>query len=1183
MEADTPSDTPVKHTSFRRAVSGEDAKPDSNGSAPTQSLLRRSLTRIQRAFSSDQVAPSERTLPRRTVSVVPEKAEHEESSHDIENGNDAFNRSQSVGGVLASQMSVPNWRKTTASGNLALYEDEPSIPLVASYFRGFTVPGPIEAEQSEKKQHKKANLGLILGVYLPTIQHIFGVTMFLRLYWCVGIMGVGQSFGMIFLCALCTLLTSISMSAIATNGVVESGGSYFMISRNLGPEFGTAVGVLFYFANAVATSMYLVGGVEIVLLYIFPSWTIGGPEVHQETGLMGMMTHNIRIYSTALLFIVFIVVALGVKFVQLFAPLSLMGVILSILAIYAGTVEKAINPHSGISVCMLDDQLLQSRVFLPESATVDDICKYCTRNVSVSPMLTAAYCTNSSCEVSFSNGTLRCVAGFPGITSGVFFENFGPAYAAEGESYPGVKANKSREVFQDLTTTFYVLLAIFFPSVTGIMTGSNMSGDLKDPQKSIPTGTIAAQLTTSVIYLTLCLVMGASINGAVLRDKYGQGLAGNMVVAELAWPNPWVLLIGSFTSVFGAALQCMCSAPRLLQSIAKDDVIPILRPFSVVDGRNEPIRGLILSVIIAECAILIGSVDQISPVVDFFFLMCYAFVNFICALHSLLGAPNWRPRFRFYHWTLSLLGAFVCFFIMFSTHWEYAIVSLGMCLAIYKYVEWKGAKKEWGDGIRGLALTTAQYSLMKIEDKEPHPKNWRPQLLILMKEHTTEELHQRKHMNMFNLASQLKAGRGLSIVVSFFEGDPTKANDRTHAEEVKQRLMLDMEQARLKGFAKVMVYGEDQMAGSVSTLIQSVGMGGLRPNTIMVGWPYWQKHDGNETEYWNFLDKIHRGAAMDMCLIVAKGLADFPEPRDRLTGSIDVWWVLHDGGLLLLISFLLKQHKVWRGCHLRLFAVAQEHDNNITMKEDLQKFVYQLRIDASVTIVEFSDPEISAYAYERTLQMEERAKIVREMNLSQHEKRSMPNVIVESSRGTKRESIKLTEQNKLGVPKEVRGKPLSNTDDQPKDGEDGTGVDFMLGNGSEVDDRSPGASGSDMSPEQNSVNPAVGDATENQRPYEFTFTPTHLKTLKQTMESKTARMKQLDREKVKKMHTAVRLNQKVLEYSEGSQLVVLNLPRPPRTRIGLQNYMEYLEMLTEKLPRVLLVRGTGKEVITMYS
>ncbi|VDO41428.1 unnamed protein product, partial [Onchocerca flexuosa] len=232
-------------------------------------------------------------------------------------------------------------KSISASGNnLALFE-EPSEPFVSSYLKGYTTPGPVEREKSK---HAKAELGVMLGVYLPTIQHILGVTMFIRLFWMVGIAGIAQTCFLLLICCLCTFLTSVSLSAIATNGVVESGGAYFMISRNLGPEFGSAVGILFYLANTVATAMYLVGGVEILLLYIFPGLTIGGTEVHSDTGLMGWMSHNLRFYSTILLLLEFAIVAMGVKFVQLFAPISLFCVILSILACYAGGIEKTIVP-----------------------------------------------------------------------------------------------------------------------------------------------------------------------------------------------------------------------------------------------------------------------------------------------------------------------------------------------------------------------------------------------------------------------------------------------------------------------------------------------------------------------------------------------------------------------------------------------------------------------------------------------------------------------------------------------------------------------------------------------------------------------------------------------------------------------------------------------------------------------
>ncbi|XGW28789.1 hypothetical protein V3C99_008520 [Haemonchus contortus] len=1014
--------------------------------------------------------------------------------------------------------------KDAGNHNLALFE-EPSMPFFSSYLKAHTTPGPLERMQSEN-QKKKADLGTMLGVYLPTIQHILGVTMFIRLFWVVGIAGLGQTFLLLLLCCLCTFLTCISISAVATNGVVESGGAYFMISRNLGPEFGSAVGLLFYLANTVATSMYLVGGVEILLLYIFPGLTIGGSEVHSQTGTFGMMTNNLRFYSTLLLLLEFLIVAMGVKFVQMLAPVSLVCVILSILACYAGGIEKTLNPDAGQRVCMYGDHLLQSKFFIPkDNGSIYDMCDYCTPN---NTFLMDNLCPLGKCPADVLTTPLSCINGFPGFKSNAFSDNFGSQYIDQFHTTVDDKADLNRDVFQDVKTSFWVLLAIYFPAVTGIFTGANMSGDLKNPQQSIPKGTIAATLTTSFIYFSLAFVFGATIDGSVLRDKNGQSMGGTMVVASLSWPSAWVLLIGSFLSTFGAALQCLCSAPRLLQSIAKDDVIPILRPFKKVTKNNEPFLGLIVTTVIAELAILMGAMDSIAAVVDFFFLMCYAFVNIICTLHSLLGAPNWRPRFKYYHWFLSFLGASLCFFIMFSTHWDYALVSIFLCVLIYKYVEWKGAKKEWGDGIRGLALTTAQYSLMKIEDKDPHPKNWRPQLLLLFSMPWAKELVDVRYLNLLNLASQLKAGKGLTVVTSFLRGSLNSPDDRKRAEQIKSRMDFDMNQVRLRGFAKTLVNEENQITGSLSTLIQSVGLGGLKPNTVLVSWPVHERgsSESSDSEYNTFTDKLHAACAMDMCLIVAKGIIDFPSNAFKLTGFIDVYWIVQDGGLCLLIAYLLKQHKVWRGCKLRIIAIAQENDNNLKMQTELQQYVYQLRIDAKILIVELADPEISKNAFERTLLMEERTMVLKQMQ----EARSGGNALREIS-------PLVTAERKTGVSAK---KSTESTEDTNC------------------------ATGNDIHKEKAHEEESVTDEQKKE------------KTMKEKLLA-------LDRTKVHKMHTAVRLNELIIEHSLNSQLVLLNLPKPPRGREGLDDYIHYLEVLSDKINRVIFVRGTGKEVITTHS
>lgn len=133
---------------------------------------------------------------------------------------------------------------------------------------------------------------------------------------------------------------------------------------------------------------------------------------------------------------------------------------------------------------------------------------------------------------------------------------------------------------------------------------------------------------------------------------------------------------------------------------------------------------------------------------------------------------------------------------------------------------------------------------------------------------------------------------------------------------------------------------------------QSAGLGGLRHNTIMMGWPYGWRHETDKSAWKSFVMAVRQAEAASCALMVLKGVERFPTNTEKVSGTIDIWWIVHDGGLLMLLPFLLQQHKVWSRCTLRIFTVAQMEDNSIQMKKDLESFLYHLRIPAQVQIVE---------------------------------------------------------------------------------------------------------------------------------------------------------------------------------------------------------------------------------------
>ncbi|XP_067257049.1 solute carrier family 12 member 6-like isoform X1 [Chanodichthys erythropterus] len=1073
--------------------------------------------------------------------------------------------------------------------NLALFEEEmdtrPKVSSLLNRLANYTnlTQGAKEHEEAEsigekRKPSKSPQMGTFMGVYLPCLQNIFGVILFLRLTWVVGTAGVLQAMCIIFICCCCTLLTAISMSAIATNGVVPAGGSYFMISRSLGPEFGGAVGSCFYLGTTFAGSMYILGAIEILLMYIAPRAAIFVSDT--PDGEASAMLNNMRVYGSIFLLLMSLLVFVGVKYVNKLASVFLACVIVSILSIYTGALVSAFSPPA-FPVCMLGDRSLSQHelkdgqcaktVMMPPDPLPQE-----TANVSESfngtdaPPVTAAalekttklwlYFCNSSelnavCDDYFLHNNVTQIPGIPGLASGVITENLWSSYSAKGDvlergshrsAHTPAVSNHYPYVFADITTSFTLLVGIFFPSVTGIMAGSNRSGDLKDAQRSIPIGTILAILTTSLVYLSCVLLFGACVEGVVLRDKFGDSVKGNLVVGTLSWPSPWVIVIGSFFSTCGAGLQSLTGAPRLLQAIAKDNIIPFLRVFGHGKANGEPTWALLLTAVLAELGILIASLDLVAPILSMFFLMCYLFVNLACALQTLLRTPNWRPRFSYYHWTLSFLGMTICLALMFISSWYYAIVAMVIAGMIYKYIEYHGAEKEWGDGIRGLSLSAARFALLRLEEGPPHTKNWRPQLLVLLK--LDEDAHV-KSPRLLTFASQLKAGKGLTIVGTVIPGNFLQTYGEALAAE--QTLKLLMEKERVKGFVQCIVAQKPREG--ISHMIQSSGLGGMRHNTVVMGWPHAWRQSEDPQSWKTFISECLRSThkrASALCdtvrvtttahlaLLVPKNISLFPSNSEPCTeGFIDVWWIVHDGGMLMLLPFLLKQHKVWRKCSMRIFTVAQMEDNSIQMKKDLATFLYHLRIDAHVEVVEMHDSDISAYTYERTLMMEQRSQMLRQMRLSKSDR--------------EREAQLIKDRNSM-----LRLTSIGSDDDDETDG-------------------------LDKSADHRRVHMTW---TKDKALQLLSNTQTNTASCCSTPEGFRDMLNiRPDQSNVRRMHTAVKLNEVIVNKSHDARLVLLNMPGPPRNTEGDENYMEFLEVLTEGLERVLLVRGGGSEVITIYS
>jgi amino acid transporter len=649
------------------------------------------------------------------------------------------------------------------------------------------------------------------GVFTPSILTILGVIMYLRFGWVVGHVGLWQALLIVTISTSITLLTGLSISAIATDQVVKAGGAYYMISRSLGIETGGAVGIPLYFAQALSVALYTLGFGES-LVQVFPNLNLT---------LIALITT----------------------------------VLVTLLALQSAEIA------------------IKAQYFIMAAIALS-------------------------------------------LVSLVFGHAVDPTILEPAEE-PG-------------TVGFWAVLAVFFPAVTGIMSGVNMSGDLKDPQRSIPIGTLAAVGVGYLIYMIIPIILVQRADEVTL-------IAEPLVMRRMALWGPAILL-GVWGATLSSAIGSILGAPRVLQALARDGILPKkLKWLGRGHGPNdEPRLGTLFTLGIALAAVSVGELNLIAPVLTMFFLTTYMVLNVSAGIETFLQSPSFRPTFRM-HWGLSLLGTLGCVAIMFLINAVATVLAAVIVLGIYLWLERREIQGAWGDVRNGLWMTLVRTGLLQMETA-PDAKNWRPHLLVFSGAPT-------KRPHLTDLAVDLTHNRGLITVASVI---PSGSRSADQKDTLTSTIQEYLEKRNIQAFVRL-VTAPETFAG-MENLVEAYGIGPLVPNTVLLG----DTEEISSQERFCSLIATCHGAKRNVLILRTQPEAYPPLLQQFLKRRrIDVWWggLQANGGLMLILAYLLRTSWRWRDAEVCLNLVVNDENAKESAQQNLHQLVKSLRIGAEPRVI----------------------------------------------------------------------------------------------------------------------------------------------------------------------------------------------------------------------------------------
>lgn len=667
---------------------------------------------------------------------------------------------------------------------------------------------------SDDTEKKGYSFGTFKGVFTPSILTIFGVIMYLRFGWVVGNVGLWGTLLIVTIATSITFLTGLSISAMATNMKVGTGGAYYIISRSLGLEAGVAIGLPLFFARAFGVAFYIAGFSEALMELVNPLPMLDpalAAKLISVATLVGLTTLAYISADLALKVQFFIFIAIGASLVSLFM----------------GSPDPA-------------SLLVEPGTFIPTKLG------------------------------------------------------------------------------------FWAVFAVFFPAVTGIEAGLGLSGDLKNPAKSLPLGTLAAVAVGYVVYMVLPVFIATKVeNTDILLVDF------NILSSIARWGL--LIMIGVFAASLSSALGSLLGAPRMLQAMANDRVIPSFIGRGYGKDKADPRIATAISFAVALVAILLGDINKIAPILSMFFLTSYGLLNLSAGLEGMIESPSWRPQFKV-HYAVSLLGSLGCFLVMLMIDAGATITAIVVISFIFYMVKRRNLNAHWADMRYGIMTLLVRYSIQQLSKMKPDERTWRPSILTLSGS-------PKSRWHLIEMANSLVRDSSALTVASILPVEEWSA-EKVKATEDTMREYLNKREVD----AMVKIFPAPDTLTGAKSLVRAYGYGPLTPNTILLG------ETENRSNYEGFSELITLVYRTNRNLIILReNDVQVAENAD----TIDVWWGGNKDniGLILTLAYQIQKSSVWKESKLVIKTIVDTEDEREATQERMNTFIEEQRIPAEAEVL----------------------------------------------------------------------------------------------------------------------------------------------------------------------------------------------------------------------------------------